>query len=113
MKYIPRRHQQLAEEFCMTHPRAALLLDMGLGKTVITLTVLNRLKYEEFAIHKALVIAPKRVAEDTWSREQAKWDHLKHLRVVKIMGAKEKRLAALETERSRSICLIFRRRSYL
>ena len=98
MKYIPRRHQQLAEEFCMTHPRAALLLDMGLGKTVITLTVLNRLKYEEFAIRKALVIAPKRVAEDTWSREQAKWDHLKHLRVVKIMGAKEKRLAALETD---------------
>lgn len=98
MKYIPRKHQQLAEEFCMTHPRAALLLDMGLGKTVITLTVLNRLKYEEFAIHKALVIAPKRVAEDTWSREQAKWDHLKHLRVVKIMGAKEKRLAALETD---------------
>lgn len=98
MKYIPRKHQQLAEEFCMTHPRAALLLDMGLGKTVITLTVLNRLKYEEFAIHKALVIAPKRVAEDTWSREQAKWDHLKHLRVVKIMGAKEKRMAALEAD---------------
>ena len=85
MKYIPRKHQQLAEEFCMAHPRAALLLDMGLGKTVITLTVLNRLKYEE-------------VAKDTWSREQVKWDHLKHLRVVKIMGAKEKRLAALETD---------------
>lgn len=95
MIYQPRRHQAIAEAFCMEHPRAALLLDMGLGKTVITLTVLNKLKYEEFAIRKALVIAPKRVAEDTWSREQAKWEHLKHLKVVKIMGARDKRLAAL------------------
>ena len=60
--------------------------------------MLNRLKYEEFAIRKALVIAPKRVAEDTWSREQAKWDHLKHLKVVKVMGTKDKRLAALKEQ---------------
>lgn len=60
--------------------------------------MLNRLKYEEFAIRKALVIAPKRVAEDTWSREQAKWEHLKHLKVVKVMGAKDKRLAALKEQ---------------
>lgn len=60
--------------------------------------MLNRLKYEEFAIRKALVIAPKRVAEDTWSREQAKWEHLKHLKVVKVMGTKDKRLAALKEQ---------------
>lgn len=98
MEYIPRRHQQLAEEFCMTHPRAALMLDMGLGKTAVTLTVLNRLMYEEFAVKKALVIAPKRVAEDTWSREQAKWEHLKHLRISKVMGSRDKRLRALEED---------------
>lgn len=60
--------------------------------------MLNRLKYEEFAIRKALVIAPKCVAEDTWSREQAKWEHLKHLKVVKVMGTKDKRLAALKEQ---------------
>ena len=60
--------------------------------------MLNRLKYEEFAIRNALVIAPKRVAEDTWSREQAKWEHLKHLKVVKVMGTKDKRLAALKKQ---------------
>ena len=60
--------------------------------------MLNRLKYEEFAIRNALVIAPKRVAEDTWSREQAKWEHLKHLKVVKVMGTKDKRLAALKEQ---------------
>ena len=60
--------------------------------------MLNRLKYEEFAIRKALVIAPKRVAEDTWSREQAKWEHLKHLKVVKVMGTRDKRLAALKEQ---------------
>ena len=60
--------------------------------------MLNRLKYEEFSIRNALVIAPKRVAEDTWSREQAKWEHLKHLKVVKVMGTKDKRLAALKEQ---------------
>lgn len=57
MNYEPRRHQRLAEEFCMTHSHAGLLLDMGLGKTVVTLTVLHRLLYDEFALNKALVIA--------------------------------------------------------
>lgn len=62
------------------------------------LTHINRLIYEEFAIRNALVIAPKRVAEDTWSREQQKWDHLKHLRVAKIMGTPKQRLDALNTD---------------
>lgn len=96
MIYQPRKHQVLADEFLQTHDKGILLLDMGLGKTVITLTHLHRLIYEEFAVNKALVTAPKRVAEDTWSREAEKWDHLKDLRVVKIMGDAKTRLAALE-----------------
>ena len=98
MNYEPRRHQRLAEEFCMTHSHAGLLLDMGLGKTVVTLTVLHRLLYDEFALNKALVIAPKRVAEDTWSREAEKWDHLSDLRVVKVLGSAKQREAALRQD---------------
>lgn len=95
MKYEPKRHQRIAEQFCMTHSHAGLLLDMGLGKTAVTLTVLNRLMYEEFSLNRALVIAPKRVAEDTWSREAEKWDHLSCLRVVKVLGTAKQRTAAL------------------
>ena len=82
----------------MTHSHAGLLLDMGLGKTVVTLTVLHRLLYDEFALNKALVIAPKRVAEDTWSREAEKWDHLADLRVVKVLGTAKQREAALRQD---------------
>ena len=94
MIYSPRKHQQLAGDFLREHNRAALLLDMGLGKTVITLTRLAEL-FADFAIEKALVIAPKRVAEDTWTREAAKWDHLAGLRVVPVLGDRKHRLAAL------------------
>ena len=97
MQYIPHRHQQIADEFCRTHNRGILLLDMGLGKTVVTLTHLHRLMFEEFSIENALIIAPKRVAEDTWSRETEKWDHLKDLRVVKILGSAKARTEALNT----------------
>lgn len=74
-----------------------LFLDMGLGKTVITLTALNDLKYNRFQIQKALVIAPKKVAEDTWTREQEKWEHLKNLRVIPVLGTLKKRIIALNT----------------
>ena len=94
MRYTPRKHQQLAGDFLREHNRAALLLDMGLGKTVITLTRLSEL-FADFAVEKALVIAPKRVAEDTWTREAAKWDHLAGLRVVPVLGDQKHRLAAL------------------
>ena len=68
------------------------------GKTVVTLTVINRLIREEFSAAKALVIAPKRVAEDTWSTEAAKWDHLRGLRVAKVLGTEKQRVAALESQ---------------
>lgn len=97
MIYEPKPHQKIAAEFLASHNRCALFLDMGLGKTVITLTHLCNL-LNDFSIFKALVIAPKRVAEDTWSREAAKWDHLQHLRISKILGDKETRQAALDAD---------------
>lgn len=69
----------------------------GLGKTSITLSAINILKYYKWAVSKALVIAPKKVAEGTWSKEAAKWDHLNHLRVVKVLGTAAKRVKALNT----------------
>ena len=74
-----------------------LLLDMGLGKTVITLTVINDLKYNRFAINKVLVVAPKKVAESTWITEASKWDHLKLLRISTCLGSATKRIRALNT----------------
>ncbi len=82
----------------MRIPRVGLFLDMGLGKTVITMTAVNRLMYEEFEISRVLVIAPKRVAEDTWTREHAKWDHLQHLKVSRILGTPAQRKAALRAD---------------
>jgi SNF2 family DNA or RNA helicase len=69
----------------------------GLGKTVITLTAVNDLKYNRFAVSKVLVIAPKKVAETTWSKEAAKWDHLKLLRIITVLGPLNKRIKALNT----------------
>jgi len=79
----------------LQEPALALFLGMGLGKTVTTLTVINDLKYNRFLTQKCLVIAPKKVAEDTWSREQAKWEHLHLLRVVPVLGGLKKRIKAL------------------
>lgn len=81
----------------ITDSALGLLLDMGLGKTVITLTAINDLKYNRFAINKVLVIAPKKVAESTWVKEAEKWDHLKLLRIVPALGTLAKRVRALNT----------------
>lgn len=97
MNYVPKKHQEIAADFLRQHRRSALFLDMGLGKTVITLTHIKEL-IDDFAIEKALVIAPKRVAEDTWSRESAKWDHLSDLRLSLILGDAKHRKAALEAD---------------
>ena len=78
MEYVPKPHQQIALEFLRKHKRAALFLDMGLGKTVVTLTRIQEL-LDDYAVEKVLVIAPKRVAEDTWTREVQKWDHTQGL----------------------------------
>ena len=96
--YNPKPHQLIAGEFLRANPRCALFLDMGLGKTVVTLTELKRLIWEDFSVYKALVIAPIRVAEDTWTRESAKWDHLQGLRVSRVLGTARQRIKALEAE---------------
>lgn len=98
MKYVPHKYQQLAEQHIYDVPRCGLFLEMGLGKTVVTLTAINNLIYDRFEISKVLVIAPLRVAEDTWSRESAKWDHLQHLRISKILGTPTQRRKAIAAD---------------
>ena len=98
MKYTPHDYQTRATNFILEHPKAGMLLEMGLGKTVITMTAIDILINEMFEVDRVLVIAPKRVAEDTWTREHAKWDHLRHLRVSKVLGSPEQRRRALATD---------------
>ncbi|MFL0197371.1 SNF2-related protein [Clostridium sp. WILCCON 0269] len=97
MDFIPHAYQRYCISRMLTDKALGLFLDMGLGKTVITLTAVNDLKYNRFAIAKVLVIAPKKVAEATWSKEAVKWDHLRMLRVISVLGAKTKRVRALNT----------------
>ena len=93
MKYKPYPYQEKAKQWIIDHPAAGLFLGCGLGKTVITLTALAELKPT-----KALVIAPLRVAATVWAEEAQKWDHLKHLRVVKVLGSQAERLQALRQD---------------
>ncbi len=96
MKYVPHTYQTFAINQIMDQEAVGLFLDMGMGKTVSTLTAVSDLLHDTFEVHKVLVIAPKRVAEDTWSRETSKWDHTKHLRISKVLGSAAQRLLALE-----------------
>lgn len=98
MKYIPHEYQNYAKQKLIELPEVGLLLDMGLGKTVTTLTAINELMYDRFLISRVLVIAPKRVAEDTWTTEAQKWDHLQHLRISRVLGSRKERLAALDED---------------
>ena len=98
MRFKPYHYQQYAEERIIEQPAIGLFLDMGMGKTVITLTAIDELIYDSFQVDKVLVIAPLRVAEDTWTRESQKWDHLKHLRIAKVLGAEKERIAALKSK---------------
>lgn len=96
MKYSPHEYQRFAAEYIKSHPVAAVLLDMGLGKTSITLTALNDLLFDSFDIRRVLVIAPLRVARNTWSAEIEKWDHLRMLQYSIAVGTEAERLAALQ-----------------
>lgn len=95
MKYQPRPHQKIADEFIQQHDRCAIFLSMGLGKTIITLSHLDRLINEEFAIKKALVICPKLVCH-TWCEEIRKWDL--NLTYSIVLGNPQQRRSALQTE---------------
>lgn len=97
MRFVPHDYQRYCIDRLIAEPVLGLFLDMGLGKTVITLTAVNDLRYNRFAVRKVLVIAPKKVAEDTWTREAGKWDHLGLLRVVPVLGGQKGRIRALNT----------------
>lgn len=98
MKFIPHKYQEYAIEKIINTPATGLFLEMGLGKTVITLTALDQLKNQFFDADQILVIAPLRVADDTWARESQKWDHLKHLTISKILGSRKQREKALNVD---------------
>lgn len=95
MKYNPHDYQTYATNFVLEHPVAAVLLEMGLGKSVITLTAIFELLYNRFEVGKVLVIAPLRVARDTWPAEIEKWDHLKGLTYSVVIGTESERKEAL------------------
>lgn len=89
------KYQKACVEHIITHPFCGVFLDMGLGKTVSTLTAINYLMFDYLEINSALVIAPKRVAESVWQEEAEKWDHLKHLSFSKIIGSAKQRISAV------------------
>lgn len=97
MKFIPHSYQRYAIERIISDPAIGLFLDMGLGKTVITLTAINDLRFNRWAVSRCLVVAPKKVAEATWQREAEQWDHLKQLRIISVLGNVQKRIRALNT----------------
>lgn len=96
MNFSPHNYQAYAINYIETHPIAAVLLDMGLGKTIISLTAIADLLFDSFEAHRILVVAPLRVARDTWPAEIAKWEHLQHLTYAVCVGTpKERRMALL------------------
>ena len=97
MVFHPHAYQAHCIRRILEVKKVGLFLDMGLGKTVTTLTAIRELKYNRFQVRKVLIIAPKKVAEGTWSREKDKWEHTKILRVSKVLGSQAKRVRALNT----------------
>lgn len=95
MHYQPHEYQQYATDFIIKNPTAAVFLEMGLGKSVIALTAILELCLERFEVGRVLVIAPLRVARDTWPTEIQKWDHLKDLTYSVAVGTASERRAAL------------------
>lgn len=97
MIFRPHAYQQHCINKILEIKKLGLFLDMGLGKTITTLTAVKELKYNRFLVRKVLVIAPKKVAEGTWTKEKDKWDHTKMLRVSPVLGSQAKRIRALNT----------------
>ena len=98
MQYQAHDYQKRATQLVIDIPKIGLFLDMGLGKTVITMTAIQELMFDRFEVSRVLVIAPKRVAEDTWTREHAKWDHLEDLKISKVLGTPKQRRRALAAD---------------
>lgn len=97
MKFVPYPYQQYCIDSIIYNRAVGLFLDMGLGKTVITLTAIHDLRYNRWEVSKPLIIAPKKVAEATWTTEAKKWEHLKMMRVVPVLGTAQQRIRALAT----------------
>lgn len=95
MQFNPHPYQSYCIERIVSDPYLGLFQDMGLGKTVETLTAINELRYHRWQVSRVLVIAPKKVAEATWQNEAAQWDHLKHLRIIPVLGTAKQRIKAL------------------
>ena len=98
MIFKPYPYQEAAIQWILDRPAAGLFLSMGMGKTPVTLTAIDELIYNRMEVQKVLVIAPLRVAQDTWVKEVRKWDHLQHLRIAKVLGSLKERRAALEQD---------------
>ena len=98
MKFMPHEYQKYAIEYIKSHPVTALFLDMGLGKTVTTLTAIRDLMYDTFEVQRVLVVAPLRVARDTWPDEIKKWEHLKCLACSVVVGSVPERRRALQQD---------------
>ena len=98
MQYEPHEYQAYATNYIVDHPISALLLDMGLGKTVITLSALFDLLFDSFLSHKVLVVAPLRVGLISWPDELKKWEHLHFLKSSIVIGTEMERLKALHAE---------------
>ena len=88
-------YQRFCVEFIEAHPQCGVFLDMGLGKTAIALTAVSHLLYDSFEVSRVLIIAPLRVARDTWVAELGKWEHLTGLRLERVLGTPKERIAAL------------------
>ncbi len=88
-------YQQYCVDFIEEKPQCALFLDCGLGKTVVALTAIWHLLYDSFEVSRVLIVAPLRVARDTWTAEQGKGEHLKGLRMERVIGTEKERVAAL------------------
>ena len=95
MNFQPHSYQSFAVDFILSHPIAAVLLDMGLGKTVITLTAIEQLIHDRYEVSRVLVIAPLRVAAMTWPSELQQWDHLSSLTYAVAVGTPQERRAAV------------------
>ena len=98
MKLTLHNYQVVAKDFIMGHPHAAVILDMGMGKTATTLSAVNELMFDRFEVTKLLVIAPLRVANTVWSDEIEQWSELRHLRYSKIVGTPKQRMVALQKD---------------
>lgn len=98
MRYQPHVYQRHTIEQIIKTPAIAIFQEMGLGKSVSTLTAIDALLHDYFDVARVLVIAPLRVAKYTWTAEAEKWDHTKHLRIAKVLGSEKQRIAALNSK---------------